>query len=70
MIASKPQWLTCNSQLPLFQVANNNRPGDDAPTKEIEELKKKLAAKTQDLGTSPTILYPPNHAIDDPPQMR
>ena len=33
-----------------FQVANNNRPGNDAQTKEIEELKKKLATKTQDLG--------------------
>jgi len=33
------------------QVANNNRPGDAALTKEIEELKKKLAAKTQDFDT-------------------
>jgi len=33
------------------QVANNSRPGNDALTKEIEELKKKLAAKTQDFDT-------------------
>jgi len=31
------------------QIANNNQPGNDAQTKEIEELKKKLTAKTQDL---------------------
>jgi len=33
------------------QVANNNRPGNDTLTKEVEELKKKLAAKTQDFDT-------------------
>jgi len=33
------------------QVGNNNRPGNEALTKEVEELKKKLAAKTQDFDT-------------------
>lgn len=51
-----------------FQVGNNNRPGNDAQTKEIEELKKKLATKTQDFGMSPIILCPLNLAIDDPKQ--
>jgi len=49
----------------LYQAVNNNQPGNDALTKEIEELKKKLAAKTQDFGTSPTMLYPPNYIIDN-----
>lgn len=47
----------CVSQPSLFQVAGGNRPGNDALTKEVEELKKKLTAKTQDLGTFPAILY-------------
>ena len=38
--------------------------------KEIEELKKKLAAKTQDFGAFLSILYPPNHVTDDPQQIR
>lgn len=33
------------------QVGNDNRPGNDALTKEVEELKRKLAAKTQDFDT-------------------
>jgi len=33
------------------QVGNNDRPGNDAQAKEIEELKKKLAAKTKDFDT-------------------
>jgi len=33
------------------QAANNDRPGDDTLKTEIEELKKKLAAKTQDFDT-------------------
>lgn len=51
----------------MFQVANNNRPGNDTLTKEVEDLKKKLAAKTQDFGTSPPILYPPCPAVYDRP---
>jgi hypothetical protein len=45
------------SQQSSFQVANNNQPGNGALTEEIEDLKKKLATKTQDFGTSPEILH-------------
>jgi len=63
-------WWTGGSQPFSLQAAtNNNRPGNDAQTKEIEELKKKLAAKTQDLGAFSAILYPLSPAVDDCEQM-
>jgi hypothetical protein len=61
---------TRDSQPSLFQVANNDQPGNNTTAKEVEELKKKLAAKTQDFGTPPTVLYPLNRAIDDSQQIR
>jgi B-cell receptor-associated protein 31 len=46
------------------QLANNNRPGNDALTKEVEDLKKKLASKTQDFGTSSYILHSTRSFVD------
>jgi hypothetical protein len=53
----------------MFQVGGNNRPGNEALTKEVEELKKKLAAKTQDFGTFSNILHPQSPVIDDSEQI-